>query len=217
MVDRLLQVFGGRLDGIHQRWVDMGDGAHAPQVAAYLQDDLLTGTTNPRVRVDVAQTSFFEKREFRTFKEWSDPLNTEIPNGQTYVIRAVVGGDIILAGLDITLDNGQVRVETVVGGTPGGSFSETLPIINRNTMAEGPVAPSPNVVLTAGGTHTGGTLLDVLRLKVENQSGAASSVGVAGGDERGVGANTYYFRIVNIGAGVVEGTFHARWEQRAAP
>lgn len=170
---------------------------------------------NRRLRVDVGQTSFFAGREFRTFKEFYSTDGTQIAAGATYVVRAVVPINIILAGLELNFDNGVIRCRTVVGGTPGGTFSEVLPIFARNTMTERP-APfyTPQVALTAGGTHTGGTVLDTLRLKVENATGGASSVGSSEGDERGVVAGTYYFLLQNISAGIAEGTFKARWEER---
>lgn len=170
-----------------------------------------------RLRVDSAQTSFFEGREFRTFKE----LN--IAASATYVIKAVVPLNIILFGLEVNIDSGHLRVGTYVGGTPGGSFSETLPIFNANNMAAGSdrrrsysgALYTPQTVLTAGGTHADGTELDVIRLLVANASGQASSVGNAPQDERGVAANTYYFRLLNLsGSNAVTGTFKARFEER---
>ena len=164
---------------------------------------------NMRIRVDPAQTSFFAGREFRTFKE----LN--IGAGNTYVVKAVVPINIVLFGLDLVLDNGFVRVGTYIGGTEGGSFSEVLPKFGRNTMSSIPQPPYVSqVVLTAGGTHTGGTELDVLRLLVANASGQSSSVGAEISDERGIGAGTYYFRLLNSGAGTATGVFKARWEER---
>lgn len=171
-----------------------------------------------RVRVDVAQTGFFEGREFRTFKE----LN--IAAGATYVVKAVVPINIILFGLDASLDAGSLRIGTYVAGTEGGTFSETLPIFPTNNMSGGSDHRNnysggvyvAQTVLTAGGTHTGGTELDVLRLKTSGNSTFSSSVGASGQDERGVAANTYYFRLLNLsGTDAVTGTFKARWEERA--
>lgn len=170
-----------------------------------------------RLRVDPDQTSFWEGREFRTFKE----LN--IAGSAEYVIKAVVPINIILVNLDVVIESGFLRVGTYVGGTPGGSFSETLPIFNANNMSAGSnhrtnVSGSIYVVqtaLTAGGTHTGGTELDVIRAKAASVTVQAQSVGSAPFDQRGVGANTYYFRMLNLGAmDAVTGTFKARWEER---
>lgn len=192
--------------------VDMLDGTHAERVIAAPPFDLLTDGgdgPNRRLRVDVGQTGFFGGREFRTFKE------LDIANGTTYVVKAVIPVDVILFGLELVLDQGFARVSSAVGGTAGGSFSETLPVIPRNAMSERPLPLyTPQVVLTAGGTHSGGTELDVIRLKVENATGAQASVGNGEQDERGVAAATYYIRIANVGSGSVTGTFKARWEER---
>jgi len=170
---------------------------------------LLTDQAGPsqRLRVDVAQTGFFAGREFRTFYEFS------LANGASFVIQAVVPIDIILFALETEIISGQLRVETVVGGTPGGTFSTPLPVFHRNTMSEKPQPPvTPQTVLTTGGTHTGGTLLDVFLNKTADNANFASSVGVGTNDERGVGASTYYFRLTATGATV--GVFKARWEER---
>jgi hypothetical protein len=158
----------------------------------------------------VGQTGFFAGREFRTFKE----LN--IAASETYVIKAVVPIDVILFGLTVQTEAGHLRLATVAGGTPAGTFSETLPIFGRNNMSERPMPfYVPQVVLTAGGTHTGGTEIDVLRLKANNNTNQASTVGSEGGDERGVAAATYHFRMQNLSAtDAITGVFHARWEER---
>ncbi|WP_064746804.1 hypothetical protein [Lysobacter antibioticus] len=192
--------------------VDMRDGAHADRVIAAPPFDLMTdGGSGPnrRLRVDVGQTGFFAGREFRTFKE----LN--VANGSTYVVKALVPINIILFGLEIVLDQGFARVSTHVGGTEGGSFSETLPVIPRNNMSERPLPLyTPQVMLAAGGTHSGGTEIDLIRIKVENATGAQASVGSAQQDERGIAAATYYIRVANVGSGSLTGTFKARWEER---
>lgn len=176
--------------------------AHPPIV-------LMTDNNGPnaRLRVDVAQTSFFTGKEFRTFRR----LN--IGAGGSLVIRAVVPVNTILAGLHLDLVDGWIDVETVVGGTPGGVFAETLPIFNRNNMAGTPVYAAQNA-LTAGGTHTGGTVLDVLAARSAGATAQATSVGNSLSDERGIAPNTYYFRITNPGSGSAVGVFSARWEER---
>lgn len=169
-----------------------------------------------RIKVDPGQTSFFEGREFRTYKELNVPVSPAV-----YVVRAVVPGDIILTGLRVDLDGGFLRLGTYVGGTPGGTWSETLPVFARNNMSVGPnkrYSPTPGVVITAGGTHTGGTELDVVRVRTVNQNNQVTTVGSVPGDDRGVAANTYYFRFQNLSAtDVLTGTFHVSWEERLTP
>lgn len=165
-----------------------------------------------RLRMEIGQKAFFEGREFRTFRSLSIPA----PTNTVQVIKAVVPLDIILYGLELSIDNGFVQCETVVGGVEGGAFSESLTAFPANTMSDRSLPIYlPKVVLSAGGTLTGGTVLDVIRLKVENASGSAASVGNAPQNQRGVGSGTYYFRLTNLaGAGATEGTFKARWEER---
>ena len=162
---------------------------------------------NQRLRVDAAQTSFFAGREFRTF------LELNIATSAVVVIKAVVPVNIILNKLETVIDDGFLKIETVVGGTEGGVFT-ALSTFPANTMTEVPSpAPTAQVVLTTGGTHTGGTVLDIIRLRAAVATAQQSSVGSSAFDERGVVANTYYFRLTNLG-GTVTGTFKARWEER---
>lgn len=192
----------------------------APPIIAIPPEVLIAGGgingVAPRLRTEPGEHSFFEKLQFRSFKEFDSVAGTAIAAGATYVIKAVVPIDLILLGLDLSADNGQGKVETVVGGTAGGTFSETLPIFNQNNMTlEGPMPiPTSQVTLTAGGTHTGGTRLDVFRIKVATASGQASSIDAAQGTQRGVSANTYHIRIVNTGSGALEGVLHTNWEER---
>lgn len=168
-----------------------------------------------RLKVDPDQTSFWEGREFRTFKELS------IASGASYTIKAVVPLNIILNALSVTLDAGWLRLATIAGGTPAGTFDETLPIFAANNMTAGKdrradfpgVFVNP-VVLTAGGTHTGGTELDVLRVKCAGNSQQASSVGVDSFDQRGIAPATYHFRLTNLGNDTITGVFRARFEVR---
>lgn len=176
-------------------------------------------STFERLRVDVAQTGFFEGREFRSYKELNIAALT------TYVMKIVVPVNIIIQGLDVQIEAGWLRLSSHVGGTEGGSFSETLPIRPKNNMTAGKdhratyngnnTVYLPVVVITAGGTHTGGTELDVSRLKASGNTQQGSSVGQSNDDSRGIGPATYYFRLQNLHAtDAITGVFQARWEER---
>lgn len=174
-----------------------------------------------RVRVDEEEIGFYDGREFRTFREFnSSGAATSIAAGATYVIKAVVPIDIVLVQLSAHFDNGTVRIETVVGGTEGGSFTDIFPILGANNMAGqrakvvGGGFYLPTVTLSGGGTHTGGTVIDVIRLRTANATAQATTVGATTDSKRGVSANTYYFRITNISASIAEGVFSARWEEK---
>lgn len=212
MADRLSQDFPGN-PGVQRRWVDLQDGSFAEQILAHPPLDIMTdggNGPNRRLRVDVGQTGFFAGREFRTFTEINIAAST------TFVVKAEVPINVILFGLKVVIESGQLRLATVAGGTAGGTFSGTLPIFARNNMTERPEPfYTSQVVLTSGGTHTGGTEIDVFRLKVNANTNQASTVGAESGDERGVAAATYYFRLQNLSAtDAVVGVFSARWEER---
>lgn len=172
-----------------------------------------------RVRVDVAQTGFFEGREFRTFKE----LN--IAGNALYVVRVVVPVKLILTGLELMLDNGFVRLGIYADGTPSGTFAETLPVFSTNRMTAGvdhrtdygvgaDSVYAAQQVLTAGGGHTGGTEIDVLRVKVATNNSSAASSPLSDSQVRGVPPGTYYFRFQSLNAETVSGMFKLRWEER---
>lgn len=179
-----------------------------------LTDDRLSGVQ--RVKVDVDQTHFWSGRGYRTFKE----LN--ILEGTSYTIRVVNPQDSILNYLSLALDLGSVRMATLAGSTPAGTWAETLPVFKTNNMTVGPnllLDRAATVVLTAGGTVTGGTTLDVVRLTTGTGQGnrKVATVGAAVSDQRGIAPGTYYFQLTNTGTGAATGTFHASWEERGPP
>lgn len=188
-----------------------------PYTAVDLPSDVWTTSVEGyrRLRVDVAQTGFFEGREFRTFKELS------IASGATLVMRITVPVNTILQNVRLSLDAGSVKLRTVVGGTPTGTFSEALPIIPKNTMTGGvfPAPPLPlytaqNTVGSGATAFTGGVDIDVIRIVVANASGQAQSVGASVDDSRGVGPGTYYWIFNNFGSGTATGVFSSFWEER---
>lgn len=188
-----------------------------PYTAVDLPHDIYTSKNEKyrRLSVDVAQTGFFEGREFRSFKELS------IVSGATLVFRIVVPVNTILQNVRLSLDAGSVKLRTVSGGTPTGTFGTTLPIIPKNTMTGGvhPAPPTPlyiaqNTIMSGATDLTGGVDIDILRLVVANASGQASSVGAAVDDSRGVGPGTYYWVFNNFGSGTATGVFSTFWEER---
>lgn len=208
MADYLRRIFGGPT----RKEIDMQDGSFAERFLAQPPAKLLTDNggagPNARIRVDVAQTGFFSGREFRTFKEFANPETS------TYIIKIVTPINLILFEFGLQIEAGTIRIETISGGSPveGGSFSENLPRIPTNTMTEKPQPPyATQIALTAGGTLTGGTVIDVLRAKAADNSNFAASVGAEAGAERGVAPATYYWRITMA---AFVGVIKARWEER---
>ena len=200
--------------GLNKKLVDMGDGTHAEQAIAHPPFDLLTdGGDGPsrRLRVDVGETGFFAGRQARCFREFN------IAAGATLVLKIVVPVDTILLQQSVELDSGSIRITNLVGGTEGGTFSETLPVIGKNNMTERPTPfYVPQIVFTTGGTHTGGTALDIHRVVAATATAQQSTVGNIVGDERGVAPNTYYVTYENFGSGAATGTLWFIWEERVS-
>lgn len=202
--DYLAKVWGGPF----RKETDMGDGSHAQTVIAAPPAELLTGTTNPRLRVDVGQTGFFEKREFEMFREF------ETATTATYVLRVVAPVNFILHDLSLELEAGTARLATFAGGTPTGAFSETLPYVAANTMTEDPPAYTPQIVLTAiptGGSLAGGSAIRVTRVKAADNSNFAASVGSTPDLVAGRAPGTYYLTL-QLTAAI--GVLKARFEER---
>lgn len=159
---------------------------------------------------EIKRAGFEEGRAFRTFYEFS------LAGSATYTIRVIVPVETILFGLEVALDAGSFKLETIAGGTPGGTFAAALPIFPQNNMPSRPFPyVTPQNTLVGGGSISGGTLIDVIRLKSDANTNRAASVGSTGGDERGVAPGTYYFRLTNLeSTPTITGTIKVRWEER---
>lgn len=164
-----------------------------------------------RVKVDQGQTNFFLGRQFRAFKELS------IPTATTLVIRVVTTIPVILMSAEVGLDNGWVKMQVVAGGTPGGTFTPETTVFNLNNMPVGIdklEAYAATATVASGGTLAGGTILDVLRVKVANNSNFGASVNSAEDLPRGVSPGTYYYTIQNLGPDTATGVWRVAWEER---
>lgn|SRR5574337_114952 len=164
-----------------------------------------------RVKVDPGQTNFWLGRQFRAFKEFS------IASGGTLAIRIVTTIPVILLSSEINLDNGWLKSSTVAGGTPGGTFTAESSVFNMNNMPVGldkAEAYAATVTLASGGTVSGGTLLDVIRIKVANNSNFGASVNSAEDLPRGVSPGTYYYVLQNLGPDTATGVWRVAWEDR---
>lgn len=189
--------------------VDMGDGTYAERVEAYPTKKLLTDDDGDyaRLRVDVGQTGFFAGREARTLYEFS------IASGATQVIKVVSLTDTIVQTFSASLDIAEIRVELVVGGTEGGTFGTPLPIFKTNTMTT-QSGYTPQVTMATGGTHTGGTLVDLLVLKSGTPANKAIESSATEDLPVAFAAGTFYIRLVNTDGDAATGVFRARWEER---
>lgn len=189
--------------------VDRQDGTYAERVEAYPPVKLMTDGdgTYARVRVDVGQTGFFAGREARTFYEFS------IETGTSQVIKVVAPTNTIVQSFSVETFLAEIRTELVVGGTEDGTFSTPLPIFKTNTMTTASDYV-PQVTMNLGGTHTGGTVVDLLiSISGANKNKAVSS-GASEELPQGFAPNTFYIRLINTDGATATGIFRARWEER---
>lgn len=163
-----------------------------------------------RTRVDSAQTSFFEGREFRTFYEFA------IPAGQSVVLKFTAAVPFVLFSQDLKVDGGGVRLLSHTVGTEGLPFTLALPVIGKNRMPErrAPYYEAQNTV-HSGGTHTGGILTDVHRVFASGTGSHQSTIGGQQSSERGLGAGAYYLTLESISNVEATGVYALWWEERA--
>lgn len=171
-----------------QRFADMGDNSHAQVVMTR----------------DALQRAFFAGKEFRTVHEFS------VADNATLVIKVVTTVNVILYAFGFELTTDSIKVSLKSGGTEGGTFSSALAIYRSNQMAGSP-PHTTNVTMASGGTHTGGTTLDVLYIDSTNKNLVQT---VTEDQPVGFAAGTYYIVIENIGNSTANGIFRARWEER---
>lgn len=178
------------------------------------RDDLFTSTNRGtrRIRVDVAQTGFFEGREFRTFKEFVIPADSSL------IVRVIVPYDVILMEQGLDLDSGKLRIRNYAGGTATGNFNEALPIIGKNNMASRPTPyKTTQVQFHTGAAVTyqnNGFLFDTRRVVAASATAQQRTVSAGVGDERGVAAATYYINYENFDNNPATGTLWFIWEDR---
>lgn len=210
----------GGFSAIRVTFAGLTDGSSAilavvDNSTATPSSDLLTDGgfgVNRRIRVDPGQTGFFAGRMFRTFYEFN------IPTAGSLNLLFQTPINFILWSQQIDIDAGGIKVENITNPTPGGVFTE-LPVIGRNRMTE---APQPLYVSQMqcgqGGTFTGGTIVDSLRLRTAANQGNSHSSNIVGGQdsERGIPPGTYGIRLTPL-SGIAEatlGTIHVMWEER---
>ena len=189
--------------------VDMSDGTHAERVEAYPPKVLMTDGNGQyaRLRVDSGQTGFFAGREFRMFREFS------IATGASIVIKVVAGVDTIIQIFGAELDLAELRIELRYGGTESGTFATVLPAFKTNTMSTASSYAS-QVQFRTGGTHTGGTIVDLLTLISGDNRNKASSSSASENLPQGFPAGTYYIHLINTDGATATGIFRAQWEER---
>lgn len=186
------------------------EGNHLPMVPY----NLIRGEgISPRVRVDPGQTGFFAGRMFRNFVEGVMPTT-----GPTVQFKFSSPVDFILWTQTLELTQGAVQLDVFVGSTPSGTWAELEPIgVNRMLSRPQPYY-EPVCRVSVGGNFTGGTKVDLMRLRSSASNNAANNVG---GDfsERGLPPGDYYGEISTLTGGLnvndaAQYLYQITWEER---
>ena len=160
-----------------------------------------------RLRVDIGQTSFFQGRQFRSYYDFV------LSAAEVRYFRFTSLTDFVLFDQTLTVSGGSVRLSVWTGSTASGTWTN-LPVIGKNRMSSIPQPPyASGVTYQTGGSFTGGTEVEVIRLVSATATAQQSTVGASAGDERGLPASTFYIKIeaTNSTPSVLYSLF---WEER---
>lgn len=160
-----------------------------------------------RVRVDIGQTSFFQGKQFRSYYDFV------LAAAEVRYFRFTSLTDFVLFDQTLTVSGGSVRLSVWTGATASGTWTN-LPVIGKNRMSSIPQPPYVSgVTYQTGGSFTGGTEVEVIRLVAATATAQQSTVGASAGDERGLPASSFYIKIeaTNSTPSVLYSLF---WEER---
>lgn len=157
--------------------------------------DLFTSdrVTTRRLRADVGQTGFFERRMWLLSYEFA---STNPIADTPIVYKFVIPTNFIVHAHSLTVDKGGVVLRTYseAQGTPGGAFATPFILASENSMTEEPVYAFQTSV-TTGGTFTpsgGVNPITSLRVRTSGATAQQTSVGGSAVSEKGRPAGTYY-------------------------
>ena len=170
-----------------------------------------------RIRTEEGSTGFYEGRQFRLFYDFQLAASSQV------FIKVVTPGDLLLMDRTVRLDYGFLNLEVIVGGTESGTFDQFITPRQMNVMASsrnrrqfGTAFPAEALsTLATGGSLTGGTVVDRLRLNTAVEAQAQS----AGSEKfipRGLAPGTYYIRLQNLQAQETSGIVYYTWEELSA-
>lgn len=167
-----------------------------------------------RLRVDIGQTGFFNGRFFRSYIESLIPIN-----GPSVQFRFTSPVDFILWTQILELTQGALELRVYTGATSTGTWTQR-PVIGVNRMSQ---RQSPYYVtqstLETGGNFTGGTEVDLIKVRTSSANNSASNVGF-GISERGLPAGVYHGRFQTLTGGVnvndaAQMIYSVVWEERS--
>lgn len=178
--------------------------------------DLLTDGgfgSKRRIRVDPGQTGFFAGKFFRTYIEAVIPTA-----GPSLQFRFTSPINFILWSQVLTLTQGAIELRVFTGATTSGSWT-ARPSIGVNRMSEIPQPPyASQVVVETGGNFSGGTEVDLIKIRTSSANNSAQNVGVES-SERGLPAGVYHGRFQTLTGGLTVNDaaqllYSISWEER---
>lgn len=177
-----------------------------------LMTDSGTGPST-RLRVDPGQTGFFAGRFFRSYIEALIPVA-----GPSVQFRFTSPVDFILWSQVMELTQGALELRIYTGATSTGAWTQR-PVIGVNRMAERPQPPySAQATLETGGNFTGGTEVDLIKVRTSSANNSAQNVGLTS-SERGLPAGVFHGRFATLAGGLTVNDaaqllYSLQWEER---
>ena len=169
-----------------------------------------SGGQGARVKVDVAQTSFFMGLGYRFF------FRLSLAIGATQTIKIVSPINYVLFQNSVDLIEGELDMSVRIGCTETAAFGTAISVRRINGMGDAPVVIS-QITPSTGGTVTGGTEINAILVKSSGGLAAGGSAGSSAQDEIGIAAGTTYLVMTaagGVGAVPVRGVLRYRWEER---
>lgn len=141
-----------------------------------------------RIRVDVAQTGFWEGREFRFDYEISEPIVFKFSSPIDFILQSQV---LLSHDGEATL-----TVWSSTQGAPSGTFATPAKILPNNAMGSTP-AYTRQIAINSGSDFTPtdsdpNLAREYIKVKAATATAQRNTVGGSGVNERGLPAGDYY-------------------------
>ena len=157
----------------------------------------IRGFRDGSIAVEPRPVALLDGRMFRTVFDFN------IANGATQVVRIDSPIDFVLRSQEFSLDSGSITFEACTGGTESGAWATPVPVFGMNRTAYRTLPLYvPQIAITTGGTHVGGTIVELIRLAAAQQSSSRQTVGKSLADSRILPAGKYYLRFRATSAAV---------------
>ncbi|MDX1532593.1 MAG: hypothetical protein R3230_00080 [Nitrosopumilaceae archaeon] len=184
----------------------------------FAQDIVTSGVEGfRRLQVDVAETGFFEGREFRTVRK------IRLATGETKVYKFTCLNDFILFSLIFTVSAGNYEVHIWDGANLEETVLSTdpVPIYLKNYSGEfrlydGDRYQSQTTITTGGSIAVNDPeqYLDYVEMITANATAQRATVGQSTGSKRYLPGSAVFFVEIFAINGPVRGTISSDWEER---